>query len=308
MNVSESLSRTNAGAPPDLDIDGLTYSIFKSFSVIEPWHQGEKYIHHPLVAAMVDQIVRQADDYFLAIAESVEAVNAGWTFASDAVAFYDYLSSGMHSVQELESFRTSMLATASEAERRAKSTAQSFRKVRRELYKISSAIPKDLIKMQKQTRSPVQNGLNTYVAIIPSPLQHRALLGAAVGNNDNPLETERSNQMLTLAKVMTQLEAAQQDLDQLIRQIGRFVDWWNSVKIGIISLQSTMPQLALGKSNPSRTLDHWVAVQQQFMTYSSRIALIEDYFPSLSSPRKVAASSGRPVTSLRQVAYYSPSY
>jgi hypothetical protein len=29
-------------APPDLDIDGITRSVFKTFSVIEPWYQGEK--------------------------------------------------------------------------------------------------------------------------------------------------------------------------------------------------------------------------------------------------------------------------
>jgi hypothetical protein len=86
---------------------------------------------------MVNKIIRQADLYFATISESVEAINDGWTFASDVVAFCDYLSSGQHTVQELESFRLSMLATASAAERRATSTIESFRNVRTELYGVS---------------------------------------------------------------------------------------------------------------------------------------------------------------------------
>jgi hypothetical protein len=80
--------------------------------------------------------------------------------------------------------------------------------------------------------------------------------------------------MLTLAKVMTQLEGAQHDLDQLVRQIGYFVDWWNSVKVGIVSLQSAMPRLVLSKTNPSRTAgtrSHWISMQQQFMTFTNRV-------------------------------------
>jgi hypothetical protein len=141
-------------APKDLDIDNLTRSAFKSFSLIEPWYMAERRygklpfpqvisahvngnrFKHPRIAATVDRIVRLADVYFAAVKESVNSVNDGWTLASDAVSLCDYLASDNHTIEELESFRGSMLETASSAQRRTQSTVESFRSVRQGLLQV----------------------------------------------------------------------------------------------------------------------------------------------------------------------------
>jgi hypothetical protein len=55
---------------------------------------------------MVDKIVREADVYFSAVAESVDVMHDGCTFATDAIALCDYISEGDNSMASLEQFLT----------------------------------------------------------------------------------------------------------------------------------------------------------------------------------------------------------
>jgi hypothetical protein len=88
---------------------------------------------------MVQNIVRQANEYSAALSQSFEAVNDGWTFASDVIALTDYIS-GQNSVDDLKAFLASMVQLASTAHQRALVTSERFRKIRRELFQVCSYV------------------------------------------------------------------------------------------------------------------------------------------------------------------------
>jgi hypothetical protein len=85
--------------------------------------------------------------------------------------------------------------------------------------------------------------------------------------------SERVMEEHSAAETKSQLEETVQDLGQLIDHIGRFADWWTSVRFTIISLQSTLPKL-IDNSNSLRTASvrsRWSTVQQQYLLYSRRV-------------------------------------
>jgi hypothetical protein len=85
---------------------------------------------------MVDNVVQQANKYFQAVKKSVDTATDGQTFASDALAFCEFLAAGRNSVNELTTFLISMQEIASKAHQDAKDTHEEFREVRVELFQV----------------------------------------------------------------------------------------------------------------------------------------------------------------------------
>lgn len=138
----------------------------------------------------MDKIVREADVYFSAVAESVDAVNDGCTFATDAIALCDYISEGNSSVASLEQFLASMLELAASARQRSLSTIKKFRSVRQALYQVrfSKFVKVRHLSSLGQICSELPHGLvgvedtpdnkdNPAFITIPKPLPTNMLVG-----------------------------------------------------------------------------------------------------------------------------------
>lgn len=95
----------------------------------------------------------------------------------------------------------------------------------------------------------------------------------------------------SFAAVTAQLERTQNDLDQLVRHVGLFVDWWTTLELGATSLQRTMIRTGLDGSNPGRTdsiRDRWIAVRNENATYRHRVIYSSFLnFTELMSPRLI---------------------
>jgi len=78
--------------------------------------------------------------------------------------------------------------------------------------------------------------------------------------------------------IILQLEHAGNDLTDLAGYVGNFVNWWSDMKIGLGSLQSSIPLIKLDGSNPLRqevVLKRWQRFRGQYVQYQRRVREIE---------------------------------
>lgn len=84
----------------------------------------------------------------------------------------------------------------------------------------------------------------------------------------------------SLSDIMAHLERTHLDLQQLIEHVGRSVQFWGSIRLGMIALQTSLPRAVLGGSNPLMTSEstsirnNWVQIQQSYMTYTRRVRIL----------------------------------
>jgi hypothetical protein len=78
--------------------------------------------------------------------------------------------------------------------------------------------------------------------------------------------------------IILQLERAGNDLTDLAGYVGNFVNWWSDMKIGLGSLQSSIPLIKLDGSNPLRqevVLKRWQRFRGQYVQYQRRVREIQ---------------------------------
>ena len=74
--------------------------------------------------------------------------------------------------------------------------------------------------------------------------------------------------------IIDQLERAGNDLADLVGYVGNFVNWWSDMKIGLGSLQSSIPLIKLDGSNPlcqEAVLRRWERFKEQYVQYQRRV-------------------------------------
>ena len=79
--------------------------------------------------------------------------------------------------------------------------------------------------------------------------------------------------------IITQLERAGNDLADLAGYVDNFVNWWNDMKIGLKSLQTSLPLIKLDGSNPLRgeVLIRWERVREQYAQYQRHVLEIQTH-------------------------------
>jgi hypothetical protein len=80
--------------------------------------------------------------------------------------------------------------------------------------------------------------------------------------------------------IITQLERAGNDLADIAGYVDNFVNWWNDMKIGLKSLQTSLPLIKLDGSNPLRqmvVLKRWERVREQYAQYQRHVLEIQTH-------------------------------
>ena len=77
--------------------------------------------------------------------------------------------------------------------------------------------------------------------------------------------------------IIAQLECAGDDLSDLVDYADNFVNWWNDMKIGLWSLQSSVSLIKLDKSNPlcqEVVRIRWEGFKERHVQYKRRVHTI----------------------------------
>jgi len=90
------------------------------------------------------------------------------------------------------------------------------------------------------------------------------------------------NETVTISfdNIITQLDCADNDLADLTGYVDNFVNWWNDMKIGLKSLQTSLPLIKLDGSNPLRqmvVLERWERVREQYAQYQRHVLEIQTH-------------------------------
>jgi hypothetical protein len=81
----------------------------------------------------------------------------------------------------------------------------------------------------------------------------------------------------SVSEIVTQLQHAQHDLEDLACHITAFADWWSIQVVGLKALVSVIPQIQVDGSNRLRTVNvrrRWEQVTEQYLMYSSKVTFL----------------------------------
>ena len=87
----------------------------------------------------------------------------------------------------------------------------------------------------------------------------------------------RSIENKSVTEIVTQLQHAQHDLEDLACHITAFADWWSIQVVGLKALVSVIPQIQVDGSNRLRTINvrrRWEQVTEQYLMYSSKVIFL----------------------------------
>jgi len=80
--------------------------------------------------------------------------------------------------------------------------------------------------------------------------------------------------------IMAQYGGVERDLDVLFRCVDNFVNWWSDMKLGLRSLESSIPLIKLDGSNPLResaVLKRWKRFWELYFQYQSCVGDIQSH-------------------------------
>ena len=108
---------------------------------------------HQLVAATVEKVMKQADEYIRAIHMSLVTAEMGCEFADNAIELCKFLAKGEAHVEHLQTSLGEMLVKANTAHAQALAMNQQFAGVRSALFQVSSVVYGEYQIVTSSTRS-----------------------------------------------------------------------------------------------------------------------------------------------------------